>query len=36
LKKLLYEKAKIIHMERFPYNDFLYNKYDDEDNPMPE
>lgn len=29
LKSLLYEKAKIIHMNRFPYNDFLFQKYDD-------
>ncbi len=29
LKKMLYEKAKIIHTQRFPYNDFLFQKYDD-------
>ncbi len=29
LKNMLYEKAKAIHMERFPYNDFLFQKYDD-------
>ncbi len=29
LKNMLYEKAKQIHMERFPYNDFLFQKYDD-------
>jgi GTP-binding protein HflX len=29
LKQLLYEKARIIHTERFPYNDFLYQTYDD-------
>lgn len=29
LKNLLYEKAREIHAERFPYNDFLYQKYDD-------
>lgn len=29
LKTMLYEKAKQIHMERFPYNDFLFQKYDD-------
>lgn len=29
LKGLLYRKAKEIHTERFPYNDFLYQKYDD-------
>lgn len=29
LKSLLYEKAKIIHTQRFPYNDFLFQKYDD-------
>ncbi|MBQ7941863.1 MAG: GTPase HflX [Muribaculaceae bacterium] len=29
LKTLLYEKAKAIHQARFPYNDFLFHKYDD-------
>ena len=31
LKALLYQKAKIIHTQRFPYNDFLFEKYDDLD-----
>ena len=30
LKELLYEKAREIHAERFPYNDFLYQKYDED------
>ena len=30
LKALLYEKARQIHAERFPYNDFLYQKYDED------
>lgn len=29
LKQLLYDKAKLIHIERFPYNDFLFQKYED-------
>lgn len=29
LKQLVYRKAHAIHTERFPYNDFLYQKYDD-------
>ncbi|MBD5186357.1 MAG: GTPase HflX [Bacteroides sp.] len=29
LREKLYEKAKEIHMARFPYNDFLFQKYDD-------
>lgn len=29
LKKLLYEKVWEIHAERFPYNDFLFQKYDE-------
>ena len=29
LKSMLYEKAKAIHQERFPYNDFLFQKYED-------
>lgn len=28
LKAKLYEKAKEIHLTRFPYNDFLFQKYD--------
>ena len=28
LKEKIYEKAKQVHMERFPYNDFLFQKYD--------
>ena len=31
LKSKLYEKAKIIHTQRFPYNYFLFQKYDDTD-----
>ena len=29
LKQKNYEKAKEIHLSRFPYNDFLFQKYDD-------
>ena len=29
LKQKLYEKAREIHTERFPYNDFLYQKHED-------
>ena len=29
LKQLLYDKARIIHTERFPYNDFLFQHYED-------
>lgn len=32
LKDLLYQKAKEIHTERFPYNDFLFQKYDEDIN----
>lgn len=28
LKALLYERVKEIHIKRFPYNDFLFQKYD--------
>lgn len=31
LKQMLYERAKEIHLTRFPYNDFLFQKYDSED-----
>jgi len=29
LKQLLYQKARAVHTARFPYNDFLYQTYDD-------
>ena len=31
LKEMVYERAKEIHLTRFPYNDFLFQKYDDAD-----
>lgn len=30
LKQMLYDRAKEIHLTRFPYNDFLFQKYDEE------
>ena len=33
LKEMLYDKAREIHARRFPYNDFLYEKYDSSDQP---
>lgn len=33
LKQKIYEKAREIHMARFPYNDFLFQKYDEETDP---
>ncbi|MDR2815540.1 MAG: GTPase HflX [Proteiniphilum sp.] len=30
LKQIIYNKAKEIHITRFPYNDFLYQRYDEE------
>lgn len=29
LKQMLYERIKEIHIERYPYNDFLFQKYED-------
>ncbi|MDO9634905.1 MAG: GTPase HflX [Paludibacter sp.] len=29
LKELLYQKVKALHIERYPYNDFLFEKYDE-------
>ena len=26
---MLYDRAKEIHLTRFPYNDFLFQKYDE-------
>ena len=34
LKALIYEKAKEIHIQRFPYNDFLFQKYDEDFDDM--
>ena len=31
LKSLLYDRVKQIHVMRFPYNDFLFTKYDEND-----
>ncbi len=31
LKEKIYEKAKEVHTARFPYNDFLYQKYDEDE-----
>jgi GTP-binding protein HflX len=32
LKSILYERVKAIHVQRFPYNDFLYQDYGEEEN----
>lgn len=31
LKQMLYDRIKEIHIERYPYNDFLFQKYDEEE-----
>ncbi len=31
LKQLLYQKVKEIHVQRFPYNDFLFQHYEEEE-----
>lgn len=31
LKQKIYDKAKEVHTARFPYNDFLFQKYDEEE-----
>lgn len=30
LRNMLYERVKAIHIERYPYNDFLFQRYDEE------
>lgn len=30
LKELMYDKVKAIHVERYPYNDFLFQRYEEE------
>lgn len=32
MKSVVYSKVKELHVQRFPYNDFLYQTYDDEEN----
>lgn len=34
LKKIIYNQVKDIHMQRFPYNDFLFEYYDQEGKEM--
>jgi GTP-binding protein HflX len=29
LKQMLYLKVRELHVQKYPYNDFLYPKYDD-------
>ncbi|NDW10030.1 GTPase HflX [Dysgonomonas sp. 520] len=31
LKQMLYDRVKEIHIERYPYNDFLFQKYDEDE-----
>lgn len=31
LKELMYQKVKAIHVERYPYNDFLFQRYEEEE-----
>lgn len=33
LKELLYKKVKELHVQKYPYNDFLYQTYDDDGTP---
>ncbi len=33
LKELLYKKVKELHVQKYPYNDFLYQTYSDDGNP---
>lgn len=36
LKDMIYTKAREIHSRRFPYNDFLYQTYDDSEYTLPD
>jgi len=31
LKQIMYQKIKAIHVQRYPYNDFLYQDFEDDD-----
>jgi GTP-binding protein HflX len=33
LKELLYKEVRKLHITRFPYNDFLFNYYEEEETP---
>ena len=33
LKELLYKKVKELHVQKYPYNDFLYQTYDNDGTP---
>ena len=30
LRRLLYNKVRELHVQKYPYNDFLYQTYDEE------
>ena len=32
MKKMIYDEVHRIHISRFPYNDFLFEYFDDEEN----
>ena len=32
LREIIYERVKAIHIQRYPYNDFLFQRYDDIEN----
>lgn len=34
LKELMYQKVKAIHVERYPYNDFLFQRYEEEEETL--
>ena len=34
LKDLLYKRVRELHVQKYPYNDFLFRQYDDEGNAM--
>lgn len=34
LKEVLYERAREIHLAKYPYNDLLFQKYDQDDQPV--
>lgn len=34
LRELLYKKARELHVQKYPYNDFLFMNYDEDGNPV--
>lgn len=34
LRDLLYNRVRQLHVQKYPYNDFLFNQYDSDGRPL--